>query len=123
MSDRDDDGHNSPEGKGLSEEGQRRKSALAQLTVDGGSDESGPPKPFDMKKTIEKEKKAEDFEDFMQKLRTKVDNKGPLVKFIFSSKIIPKIESSFTGLKLNYHVASINQKSNSASLVLCYLAR
>ena len=48
MSDRDDDGYNSPEGKGSSEEEQRRKAALAQLTVDGGSDESGPPKPFDM---------------------------------------------------------------------------
>ena len=88
MSDRDDDGYNSPEGKGLSEEGQRRKAALAQLTVDGGaaeesSDESGPPKPFDMKKTIEKEKKAEDFKGFagfMQKLRIEVDNKGPLEK-------------------------------------------
>ena len=51
MSDRDDDGYNSPEGKGSSEEEQRRKAALAQLTVDGGSDESGPPKPFDMKET------------------------------------------------------------------------
>ena len=49
MSDRDDDGYNSPEGKGSLEEEQRRKAALAQqLTVDGGSDESGPPKPFDM---------------------------------------------------------------------------
>ena len=33
----------SPEGKGMSEEEQRRKAALAQLTVDN-SDESGPPK-------------------------------------------------------------------------------
>ena len=32
MSDRDDDGYNSPEGKEMSEEGQRRKVALAQLT-------------------------------------------------------------------------------------------
>ena len=80
MSDRDDDGYNSPEGKGSSEEEQRRKAALAQLTVDGGSDESGPPKPFDMKETIEKEKKAKDFQEFLQKLRTEVDNKGPLEK-------------------------------------------
>ena len=68
MSNRDDDGYNSPEGKEMSEEGQRRKAALAQLTVDGGaaeenSDESGPPKPSDMKTAIEKEKKAEVFED------------------------------------------------------------
>ena len=78
MSDRDDDGYNSPEGKGSSEEEQRRKAALAQLTVDGGSDESGPPKPFDMKETIEKEKKVKDFDEFLQKLRTKDDNNGPL---------------------------------------------
>ena len=51
MSDRDDGGYNSPEGKEISEEVQRRKAALAQLTVDGGaaeenSDEIGAPKPF-----------------------------------------------------------------------------
>ena len=81
MSDRDDDdGYNSPEGKGSSEEEQRRKAALAQLTVDGGSEENGLPKPFDMKETIEKEKKAKDFQEFLQKLRTEVDNKGPLEK-------------------------------------------
>ena len=67
MSDRDDDGYN--RGKGSSEEEQRRKAALAQLTVDGGSDESGPPKPFDMKETIEKEKKVKDFNEFLQKLQ------------------------------------------------------
>ena len=96
MSDRDDDGYNSPEGKGSSEEEQRRKAALAQLTVDGGSDESGPPKPFDMKKTIEKEKKAEDFKEFMQKLRTEVGNKGPLEKFTFEGdalKPLMKVET------------------------------
>ena len=69
MSDRDDDGYNSPEGKGSLEEEQRRQAALAQLTVDGGSDESGPPKPFDMKETIEKEKKVKDFNEFLQKLQ------------------------------------------------------
>ena len=39
MSDRDDDGYNSPEGKEISEEAQRRKAALAQLTVDGSAAE------------------------------------------------------------------------------------
>ena len=33
MSDRDDGGFNFPEGKGMSDEGQRRKAALKQLTV------------------------------------------------------------------------------------------
>ena len=70
MSDRDDGGYNSPEGKGSSEEEQRRKAALAQLTVDGGSEENGLPKPFDMKETIEKEKQAKDFNKFLEKLRT-----------------------------------------------------
>ena len=37
MSDRDDDGFNSPEGKGKSDEGQRRKAAPSQLTVEGGA--------------------------------------------------------------------------------------
>ena len=64
MSNRDDDGYNSPEGKEISEEVQRRKAALAQLTVDGGaaeenSDEIRAPKPFDMSATVEKDKKAE----------------------------------------------------------------
>ena len=97
MSDRDDDGYNSPEGKGSSEEEQRRKAALAQLTVDGGLDESGPPKPFDMKETIEKEKKVKDFNEFLQKLRTKDDNKGPLEKFRYEGdalKPFMKVEAS-----------------------------
>ena len=96
MSDRDDDGYNSPEGKGSSEEEQRRKAALAQLTVDGGSDESGPPKPFDMKETIEKEKKVKDFNDFLQKLRTKDDNNGPLEIFRYEGdalKPLMKVET------------------------------
>ena len=38
MSNRDDDGYNSPEGKEISDEVQRRKAALAQLTVDGGDE-------------------------------------------------------------------------------------
>ena len=33
MSDRDDGGFNFPEGKGMSDEGQRRKAALTQLTI------------------------------------------------------------------------------------------
>ena len=41
MLDRDDDGYNSPEGNGISEEGQRRKAALAQLTVDVDGDGGG----------------------------------------------------------------------------------
>ena len=54
MSNRDDDGYNSPEGKDISDEAHRRKAALAQLTVDGGAAEekpngNGSPKPFDMK--------------------------------------------------------------------------
>ena len=73
MSNRDDDGYNSPEGKDSSEEVQRRKAALAQLTVDGGAAEENPngngsPKPFDMKAVMEKEKEAEDFEAFKAKL-------------------------------------------------------
>ena len=39
MSNRDDDGYNSPEGKEISDEVQRRKAALAQLTVDGSAAE------------------------------------------------------------------------------------
>ena len=51
MSDRDDDGYKSPEGKDISDEAHRRKAALAQLTVDGGAAEENPngngsPKPF-----------------------------------------------------------------------------
>ena len=38
MPDRDDGGFISPEGKGMSEEEQRRKAALAQLTVDVDGD-------------------------------------------------------------------------------------
>jgi hypothetical protein len=87
MSDRDDDGYNSPEGKEISEEVQRRKAALAQLTVDGGaaeenSDEIGSPKPFDMSATVEKEKKAEDFREFMEKELTDLNEEGPLEIFI-----------------------------------------
>ena len=53
MSDCDDDGFNSPEGKGISDEGQRRKAEFAQLTVEGGvpdaeSGKGGPPEPCDM---------------------------------------------------------------------------
>ena len=86
MSDRDDDGYNSPEGKDFSDEAHRRKAALAQLTVDGGaaeenSDESGSPKPFDMNTTMEKEKQAEDFEVFMAKALTDLDEEGPLEIF------------------------------------------
>ena len=44
MLDRDDDGYNSPEGNGISEEGQRRKAALAQLTVDVDGDGGVHPK-------------------------------------------------------------------------------
>lgn len=86
MSDRDDDGFMSPEGKGMSEEEQRRKAALAQLTVDSGaaednSDESGPPKAIDLKTTIEKEKEAEDHNVLVAKLRSKVENMGHLEAF------------------------------------------
>ena len=59
----------------MSEEEQRRKAALAQLTVDH-SDESGRPEPIDLKTTIEKEKKAEDCSMLVAKLRIEVDNKG-----------------------------------------------
>ena len=61
MSNREDDRFNSPEGNGMSEEGQR-KAALAQLTVDGGSaaeEKSGggeTPEPFNMNLAVEKEK-------------------------------------------------------------------
>ena len=85
MSNRDDDGYNSPEGKETSE-AQRRKAALAQLTVDGGAAEENPngngsPKPFDMKAAMEKEKEAEDFEAFKAKALTDLDEEGPLEIF------------------------------------------
>ena len=53
MSDRDDNGFNSLEGKGISDEGQRRKAGLVQLNVEGGAPEEksgkgGPPEPLDM---------------------------------------------------------------------------
>ena len=82
MSDRDDDGYNSPEGKEMSEEGQRRKAALAQLTVDGGAAEENSPKPFDMSATVEKEKEAEAFREFMEKELTDLKEEGPLEIFI-----------------------------------------
>ena len=62
MSDRDDGGFNSPEGKGTSDEGQRRKVSPSQLTVEGGAPEEksgkgGPPELSDMNPAIEEEKK------------------------------------------------------------------
>lgn len=64
MSNRDDDRFNSPEGNGMSEEGQR-KAALAQGTVDGGGaaeEKSGggeTPEPFNMNSAVEKEKQKQ----------------------------------------------------------------
>ena len=64
----------------MSGEEQRRKAALAQLTVDN-SGESGPPKPIDLKTTIEKEKEAEDYNEFVKKLRNEANNKVHVVAF------------------------------------------
>ena len=67
MSNREDDRFNSPEGNGMSEEGQR-KAALAQLTVDGGGaaeEKSGggeTPEPFNMNLAVDKEKQKQDLE-------------------------------------------------------------
>ena len=107
MSNRDDDGYNSP--KETSEEVQRRKAALAQLTVDGGAaeenpNENGSPKPFDMKAFMEKEEEAEDFEAFKAKALTDLNEERPLEKFI---------SYDGDGLKLHTKVETFNSfKSN-----------
>ena len=109
MSNRDDDGYNSPEGKDSSEEVQRRKAALAQLTVDGGAaeenpNENGSPKPFDMKAFMEKEEEAEDFEAFKAKALTDLNEERPLEKFM---------SYDGDGLKLHTKVETFNSfKSN-----------
>ena len=82
MSDRDDDGYNSPEGKEVSEEAQRRKAALAKLTVDGGAAEEN---SDEMSATVEKEKKAEDFREFMAKELTDLNEEGLWILHRFGS--------------------------------------
>ena len=90
MSNRDDDRFNSPEGNGMSEEGQR-KAALAQLTVDGGGaaeEKSGggeTPEPFNMDLDVEKEKQKQDFErkiaDYGKKVQADLAKRNHLQVF------------------------------------------
>ena len=92
MSNRDDDRFNSPEGNGMSEEGQR-KAALAQGTVDGGGaaeEKSGggeTPEPFNMISAVEKEKQKQvldlKFESYAKKLQAAMEQNAPLQAFTY----------------------------------------
>ena len=90
MSNRDDDRFNSPEGNGMSEEGQR-KAALAQGTVDGGGaaeEKSGggeTPEPFNMNSAVEKEKQKQVLDlkiaSYAKKLQAAMEQKAHLLAF------------------------------------------